>query len=255
MMRDWSPDLYLAFADERTRPARDLLAHVPVRDPARVHDLGCGPGNSTELLAEAFPAARLTGIDNSPAMLAKARAALPGVDFVQADLAAWRPEAAADLLFANATFQWLPDHVQLLQRFIGDLIPGGVLAVQMPDNLDEPSHVLMLEAAGRWPAKLSSAVAARASLLSPDGYYHALKPLCRQVDVWRTCYYHPLEGVDGIVRWLSATGLRPFLEPLDERERGEFLAEYRARLAQAYPAAADGSVLLRFPRLFIVAVR
>jgi len=244
-------------AGERTRPARDLLAQVPLAAPRLVYDLGCGPGNSTALLVDAYADAQVIGIDNSDAMLAVARKALPAVSFEKADLATWAPSQMPDLLFANATFQWLPDHLPVLQRLLGHLKPGGVLALQMPDNLDEPSHRLMRETAeqGPWKDILAKASSARAVLPPPRGYYAALKPHCSCLDVWHTTYHHPLAGADAIVQFVSSTGLRPFLDPLDAKQRADFIASYTRRIATAYPALADGTVLLRFPRLFMVAVR
>lgn len=256
-MSDWEPAQYLAFADERTRAARDLLAQVPLAAARRVFDLGCGPGNSTALLVERYPGAEVTGIDNSPAMLEAARAACPTASFAFGDLAAWQPERTADLLFSNASFQWVPNHLAVLQRLAASLPAGGVLAVQMPDNLLEPSHRLMRVVAehGPWAHKLAKAPAAREALPPPETYYARLKPKFSRLDVWHTTYNHPLAGVEGIVAWLGATGLRPWLGPLEEAEREEFLAHYRSLLAEAYPALADGSVLLRFPRMFLVGAR
>src|SRR6185437_7219685 len=105
----WNPELYLRFADQRTRPAADLLARVPLADPARVIDLGCGPGNSTGLLAARWPAARLEGLDSSPAMIEQARAGGVPAAWVLEDVATWVAQAHYDLIFSNATFQWLPD--------------------------------------------------------------------------------------------------------------------------------------------------
>lgn len=254
---DWSPQQYLKFAGERTRPARDLLAQVPLAAPRFVYDLGCGPGNSTRLLAQAYPEAVVVGIDNSAAMLEEARRDLPRATFVNADLADWTPDHHADLLFTNATFQWIPDHLAVLERLTATLPAGGVLAIQMPDNLEEPSHRLMWETAadGPWRDKLSKSAAARAALPAPQTYYDRLMPLCSRVDIWHTIYNHPLDGAQGIVEWLKSTGLRPFLAPLNETEQIEFLARYTRRIAEAYPPAADGKVLLGFPRLFVVAVR
>lgn len=254
-MSDWSPAQYLKFADERTRAARDLLAQVPLTQPRRIFDLGCGPGNSTALLAAAFPEARITGIDNSPAMIEAARRALPGAEFALADLAAWRPDDAPDLLFSNAAFQWVPDHLEVVERLLRGLTKGAALAVQMPDNLNEPSHRSMAEVAeqGPWREKLRSAAAARHPLPPPRDYYARLKPLCARLDLWHTHYIHPLQGADGIVDWVKGTGLRPWLEPLDAAEQAAFAAAYRDRLAHVYPAMADGTVLLRFPRIFLVA--
>ncbi len=256
-MADWSPAQYLKFADERTRPARDLLAQVPLSSPAVVYDLGCGPGNSTALLVERFPQARVTGIDNSPAMLEQARKACPGASFALADLARWQPDDAPDLLFSNATFQWVPHHLEVVARLAAELKPGGAMAIQMPDNLAEPSHRLMAEAAeeGPWRLKLSQASAAREPLPAASAYYARLKPLFARLDIWHTIYNHPLNGTRGIVEWVKSTGLRPYLDPLAPEEDQAFLADYERRLGGAYPADADGTVLLRFPRLFIVGLR
>lgn len=256
-MPDWQPEQYLQFADERTRPARDLLAQVPLAAPRLVFDLGCGPGNSTELLVARCPQANVVGVDNSPAMIAAARQAVPQAEFMEADLANWQPPPDADLLFSNATLQWLPDHVPLLQNWLRAIRPGSVLAVQMPDNLNEPSHRLMRETAenGTWAEKLREASVARAVLPSPLAYYMALKPLCARLDIWHTVYNHPLDGAAAIVVWLKTTGLRPLLAPLDQAEQQAFVDDYQARLAKAYAMAFDGKCLLRFPRLFLVAVK
>src|SRR5207248_2904543 len=106
------------FEDERTRPPRDLLAQVPLVAPRRVIDLGCGPGNSTELLLARFPGAAVIGLDSSPDMLQQARERLPDVTFVQGELASWTPPAATDLLFANAVMQWVPEQLTVLQRLL-----------------------------------------------------------------------------------------------------------------------------------------
>jgi trans-aconitate 2-methyltransferase len=254
-MADWSPSLYTRFEDERTRPARDLLAQVPLEQPRRVVDMGCGPGNSTELLAERWPETELIGLDMSPAMLVEARTRLPNVRFETADANDWLAESGTDLVFANAIYQWVPDHLSVLPRVLASLGDGGCLAVQMPDNFTEPTHRLMREIAeeGPWAARLANA--ARAPLPPPRVYYDALRPQARHIEIWQTAYNHVLEDAGAIVDWVRSTGLRPFLDPLNESERHAFLEDYSSRIAAAYPRANDGKVLLRFPRLFIVAVR
>ena len=254
-MQDWNPDLYRRFEDERTRPARELLARVPLESPHRVVDLGCGPGNSTELLAQRFPAAEVLGVDNSPAMLDSARARLPGCRFEQADIAGWAPAAAPNLIYANASLQWVGDHATLLPRLLALLAPGGVLAVQMPDNRDEPTHRAMRELAAQAPyaALVGDASRLRTELLNLDGYYDLLAPLSVTLDLWRTAYQHPMGSPARIVEWVRGTGLKPFIDPLPDSLRERFLADYEARIAQDYPARADGRRLLAFPRLFFVA--
>lgn len=252
---DWSPEVYRRFEDERTRPARDLLAQVPLAGAERVVDVGCGPGNSTELLVERFPTAQVVGLDTSPAMLAEARQRVPTATFVEADAATWLPETGTGLVFANAIYQWVPDHLDVLPRQLAALAPGAVLAVQMPDNVTEPTHRLMREVAtdGPWAPKLRDA--ARDPLPPARTYYDALRPHARRVDLWHTAYQHALADAAAIVEWVKGTGLRPFLDPLSADERRAFLDDYQRRIAEAYPPASDGRVLLRFPRIFLVAVR
>lgn len=254
-MTDWSPSTYLKFEDERTRPAADLLSSVPLGAPRLIVDVGCGPGNSTELLAARYGLADILGLDNSPAMLDAARERLPTLRFEAADAGVWIPDPATDLVFANATYQWVPDHFAQLPRVLAALRPGAVLAAQMPDNVEQTTHRLMRQVAkdGPWAETLSGA--SREPLPSPAAYYEALRPHAERLDIWHTIYNHPLAGAAAIVEFVRSTGLRPFLEPLDETERAEFVARYTAAIAQAYPAMADGKVLLGFKRLFIVAQR
>ena len=254
----WSAQQYVAFENERTRPVRDLLAAVPTRDVHRAIDIGCGPGNSTEALLARFPHATVSGIDSSSDMLAAARKRLPEVRFEQTDIEAWRDEGPFDVILANAVLQWLPDHARLLPALVAKLAPAGSLAVQMPDNLDEPAHRLMRDVAsnGPWTGKLADVGTKRAARHPAQWYYELLRPLCGSVDVWRTTYHHRLEGgANGVVEWFKGSGLRPFLDPLDGAEREAYLDRYTRAIAQAHPPLSDNSVLLPFPRLFIVATR
>jgi trans-aconitate 2-methyltransferase len=254
-MSDWSPATYLRFEDERTRAARDLLAQVPLERARKVVDVGCGPGNSTELLAARYPDAEIVGLDNSPAMLDEARRRLPGLKFEIADAATWLPGADVDLVYANATYQWIPGHFEQLPRVLAALAPGAVLAVQMPDNIAEPTHQVMNAVAdgGPWAERLRHA--RRRPLPPPRAYLEALAPHAARIDIWQTAYNHLLAGPEAIVDFVRSTGLRPFLDPLSEPERADFLAKYTAAIAAAYPPLADGRVILRFPRLFLVAQR
>jgi trans-aconitate 2-methyltransferase len=256
-MADWSAGQYLKFEDERTRPPRDLLARVPLQQPRLVVDLGCGPGNSTALLAERFPQAEIVGIDSSPDMLAKARQRLPNCIFIPADIATWTPPPRTDLIFANAAFQWVPNHPRVLRRLLETLPPGGVLAVQMPDNTREPAHVLQREvaASGPWANDPAVKAATRADLPPPETYYDLLKPVSAQLDTWHSVYHHVMATPQAIVEWFKGSSLQPFLAPLDAAAREQFLAAYTEKIVGSYQLRFDGKVLLRFPRLFIVAVR
>ncbi|MGO9699004.1 MAG: trans-aconitate 2-methyltransferase [Xanthobacteraceae bacterium] len=255
-MEDWNARQYLKFEDERTRPPRDLLAQVPLQRPRLAVDLGCGPGNSTDLLIERFPQCEVIGLDSSPDMLRKARERLPKCKFIEADIATWVPEERTDLLFANAALQWVPDHSRVLRRLLEALPAGGVLAVQMPDNTQEPANVLQREVAGSgpWAAKLAAAVP-RADMLPPDAYYDLLKPVSAHIDIWHSVYNHAMANPQAIVEWFKGSSLQPYLSLLDAGMREQFLSAYTEKVVEVYKPRLDGKVLLKFPRLFIVAVR
>ncbi|KAI96401.1 trans-aconitate methyltransferase [Rhodomicrobium udaipurense JA643] len=253
----WSSEQYLKFEDQRTRPARDLLNAVPAEVIARAADLGCGPGNSTELIAGRFPEADIVGVDSSSDMLDAAKKRLPGVKFRFGRIEEWSEPGPWDLIYANASLQWVGQHERLLPRLAERLSDGGSLAVQMPDNLAEPSHASLrtVAATPAYVAKLGKAIKLRSPLPRAEWYYKLLKPYASRVDIWRTTYLHVMPSHDAIVEWVKGTGARPFLKPLDEDEQTAFLAAYREELAKAYPALDDGTVLLPFPRFFLVATR
>ncbi|HYC25995.1 MAG TPA: trans-aconitate 2-methyltransferase [Roseiarcus sp.] len=254
---EWDVALYLKFEKERVRAATDLLARTPTRAPRRIVDLGCGPGASTHLLSTRFPEADVIGIDSSERMLASARMRLPMLRFEKRDIDAWTPAVAPDLIFANSSLQWLPDHHELIPRLFSFLAPGGALAIQMPDNRQEPSHALMrmVAADGPWVDRLLPIAKTRAVIGAYSDYYRWLRPLGAKLDIWQTTYIHALNGVGELVDWFRGSGLRPFLNPLDECEREDFIARYMEELAAAYPSEPDGRVLFLYPRLFVIAAK
>ena len=250
----WDPDLFLRFEAERFWAARDLIARIDT-SPTLIYDLGCGPGASTRELRRRFPQAEVIGVDSSPRMLDEARRRLPGVTFLEADIAHWIPERRPDLIFADSALQWVPEHETLFPRLIDILTPGGVLAVQMPDNRQEPSHALMrlIAADGPWADRLVPIAKTRAVIQTHTDYYNWLRPASDRLEIWQTTYVHPLAGVDAVVDWFRGSALLPFLAPLAEPEREAFLDRYRAELADAYSVEPDGCVLFLYPRLFILA--
>lgn len=259
---DWDPAQYDKFRDYRLRPALELLDRIPIADASLVHDLGCGAGAITRIVAERFPGARVVGLDSSPEMLARPRAEPGRIEWVQGDIAAWEPERAPDLIFSNAALHWLKDHPGLFPRLFRRLAPGGCLAVQMPLSHAQPSHTLMCETlvnGGVGGSRLGdegvAAAAARDWVLDADAYYDLLAPVAAELDIWETVYLHRLEGEDAVLEWVRATGLRPVLNGLKATDLERFLEVYRARLRAAYPRRADGSTVYPFPRLFLVATR
>ena len=256
-MSDWSAQQYLKFEDERTRPARDLLGAVLSQSPKKVIDLGCGPGNSTELLAARWPQAKVIGVDSSPDMLAQAKKRLPNLSFEHGDITQWSPPPDTDVLYSNAVFQWVPDNLAQMVRLFKGLPKGATLAIQLPDTFNEPVQVLMRETA-RMPQfqhLMGEVARLRDDLPKVNDYYDAFCSAGTRAQIWLTTYNHSLENVEAIVEWMKGSGLRPFLDVLDDKDRADFLHTYTGYVAAAHLPRADGRVILPFPRLFIVAVR
>jgi trans-aconitate 2-methyltransferase len=251
---NWDPKIYLAFGGERTRAAAELLGRIHCEEPRAIADLGCGPGNSTALLMARWPEADIDGIDNSPSMLHEARKSGVRARWIEADVSGWAAETPYDVIYANATLHWVPDHATLLPRLVSHLSTSGVLAFQVPRNFREPSHRIMQELAAepRWADRLKG-VGDWWNVLEPERYYDILEPLCEAIDIWETRYLQRLEGEDAVYRWVLGTGLRPYADALDGTEREDFLDEYRARVARAYPRRGGGITLFPFQRLFCVA--
>ncbi len=250
----WDPAQYLRFADERLRPALDLLARVPLDHAEAIVDLGCGTGNMIPHLRRRWPAARITAVDRSAEMLVKASAAEPGVTWLEADIAAWRPEAPVDLLYSNAALHWLADHPRLFPRLLGHLAPGGVLAVQMPQTGHGRWREILREtaASGPWAEELRPFIGPGNVLASGD--YHGLVHAgTRGLDIWESTYLHRLDGADPVAEWTKGAALRPLLAALSPVEAEAFYDAYRTALRAAYPPEPDGATLLPFRRLFIVA--
>lgn len=258
--RHWQPDLYLRYAAYRERPAHDLLARIPDLSPdlaaGPVVDLGCGPGNVTPHLAARWPQARLIGVDNAPAMLARARSLGLAAEWQEADAAHWSPPQPASLIYSNAALQWLRDHRDLFPRLMRCLAPGGCLAVQMPAYAGAQSLTLVhdVAAAGPWARALAGRLRVNPVAEAAD-YYDLLAPLADAVDIWETVYQHVMDDPEDIVTWSQGTALLPVRESLDAAGYEEFVAAYREAVHRLYPRQPDGRVLYPFRRLFMVARR
>lgn len=256
-MPSWNAGQYLRFAAERTRPCRDLVSALMLDAPRRIIDLGCGPGNSTAVLAERFPNAEISGLDNSEDMIATARKDVPGRTFEVGDIGSWAPSAPYDVVFSNAALQWVENHAVVVPRLFDFVAPGGAFAAQVPCNMQAPAHRVMRELASssEFRTYLDSGVR-QWHVHEPAFYYDVLAPFAERVDIWQTEYLHILPNAAAIVEWYKGTGLRPFLDRLpDATVRGRFLDAYLEAITAAYPAQRDGRVLLPFQRLFVVAYR
>lgn len=256
-MPSWNSDQYLKFARERTQPSLDLVARIDLTAPARIIDLGCGPGNSTAVLTQHWPHADVTGFDSSSEMIAAAQKKYPRGRWLTGDLATWgvASDQRYDVVFSNAAIHWVPNHAESIPRLFSAVAPGGALAFQVPHSLGAPHQrcIRELAASPAWRSRFSRPPVSW-HVESPGFYYDRLAPLARSVELWLTDYMHVLSGPEAIVEWHRGTGLRPFLDQLpDDTARDEFLRDYLAAITPHYPLQTDGNLLLPFRRFFLVA--
>ena len=253
----WDSKQYLLFESERTRPAEDLAARLPLSGVAKAVDIGCGPGNSTAVLRRRYPRAELLGADSSADMLAAARRSYPGVTFVQCDVPGGLAALGGgyDLVFSNACLQWIPEHRTLIPALLSLLRPGGVLAVQMPMNVREPIHRIIARAAAseKWRSRFPQPRVFHP--LAPEEYFDLLAREASDFTMWETVYLHRIPSHRAILEWYRGTGLRPYLAALPGELRGPFEEEILREVEKAYPVQANGEILFRFPRFFFTAVR
>jgi trans-aconitate 2-methyltransferase len=258
-MPAWDPNLYLQYASERARPAADLIAQIRLENPLRIVDLGCGPGNSTEQLRRRWPQAAITGVDNSPEMLAQAKASHPDWEWLLCDIESWQPEPAVDLIFSNAAFHWIAGHATLFRSLIGSVASGGAVAAQMPNNFHSAAHTVMQDVAlngdPRWNKSLAAA-AGTFTVQPPAFYYDVLRKHASRVDIWETEYQHVMDGPKAIFDWIHSTGMRPYLDRLEDDEQRQMFEEMCLEgFQEAYPPNDQGKALFPFRRMFIVAYR
>lgn len=266
----WDPQRYLRFERHRAQPFRDLLARVRADGepaPGSVVDLGCGPGNATQLLAERWPDARVLGVDSSAQMIDAATArTVPGhLEFRLGDLrelTADQLDGPADVVITNATLQWVPGHLDLLPALVDLVAPGGTFALGVPGNFESPSHTTLaeLQREPRWATRLSG-LEVRPAVPEPEDYLRALTAAGLDADAWETTYLYVVDGEDGVFDFVSATALRPVLKELGGAESeaaAEFCDEYRKALRAAYPATSLGGrtvQVLPFRRIFALGLR
>lgn len=288
-MAGWNPDQYLKFSDERTQPCRDLAFRVALPHVNTAIDLGCGPGNSTQVLAERWPSTQITALDSDTSMINAAIESHPRGRWITGDIAKWAagepPNEAAeksanevpdiaeksvsetaaesnselyDLVFSNAALQWLPDHATLYPQLFAHVAPGGALAVQIPSSFDRPAHRLLREMAASigWRKWFPTGRVRTWHAHDHEFYYDLLSPLASRVDVWQTEYFHVMPNAEAVVEWYRGTGMRPYLTAIGEDpDREKFVAEYTEKIRVAYKPRPDGRILFPFLRIFVIAYR
>ena len=256
-MSAWDVNLYMQFENERTQPAIDLVSRININQPRRIIDLGCGAGNSTEILRRRWPDAQIGGLDSSPEMITAARTNNPDMEWMLGDAGAWHPSTVFDLVFSNAAILWIPKHDELLPHLLNQVAPGGVLAIQIPAQIYSVLHRLILKVADEpeW-APLMAGAKSTFTIENPSYYYDVLIGESNHLDIWETEYCHIMEDHQAIIKWISSTGLRPFIEALaTEKQKQLFIQMLSELVVKAYPPQIDGKVLFPFRRIFLVAYR
>lgn len=251
-MSDWNSEQYLKYRKERTQPAIDLAMHI-MNNPKTIVDIGCGPGNSTRVLQETFFNADIQGIDNSPNMIAKAKSDYPDIKFHVCD--ALSLDGKYDLLFSNACLQWIPSHDTLIPSLMDKLNDGGVLAVQIPMNSDEPLFRIIREVASEPEWELSNVKLHPNETLTPSEYYNILSCCSSSFDMWEVKYYHTMSNHQELVNWVRSTRLRPYLDHLGEEKGASFEAEIVERSKALYPLMDNKNIIFGFRRFFFTATK
>jgi len=252
---DWNVELYLKFRNERTQPSIDLVSGISVESPKSIIDIGCGPGNSTQVLAGRWPAAGITGLDNSPSMIEKAKKDYPSQEWILADVMDVDSSVKYDIVFSNATIQWIPDHKQLIDAMWKLVNDNGALAVQMPlYNAMPVCGAVERAASGRWP-QLDS-VMEIFTFHEPGYYYDVLSFLSEKVNMWVTDYLHIMDSHKSILEMIKSAGLKPYMDRLkSEDDKHEFESEVLRNIKEAYPAQENRRVIFPFKRLFFIAYK
>lgn len=255
-MPKWNSELYLKFKTQRTQPAIDLAKRLHSFHPHHVLDVGCGPGNSTFVLKETFPQAEILGIDHSPDMIQKAKETYSDMQFQLCDVGLELDQLGRyDVIFSNACLQWVPDHKELIPKLFDKLNHGGVLAVQMPMNGQEPLFKAIDSVVKDSKWGFSSSNLERNGTLQPEEYFDILSDCTNNFDLWETVYYHNMPNIQAMVEWVKGTRLRPYLNILDQKMAEELEHEITARASSVYQRQHNGEVILKFRRFFFTAVK
>ncbi len=254
-MHDWNPDQYLQFKNERTQPSIDLVARIQMADPQTIIDIGCGPGNSTQILLKKWPHADILGIDISEAMIQRARQDYPNQRWFVADAADLAIGQTFDIVFSNAAIHWIPNHDILLRRLFQIVNENGILAVQVPANQESPLFKSMLRVSRS--AKWSAFTKGREGSITyhdADYYYGQLALYTKEIVMWETIYYHIMKSHEDLIDWYKGTAMKPFFDSLpNDESRQEFSREVLIECQTAYPLQRDGRILYPFKRLFFTA--
>jgi trans-aconitate 2-methyltransferase len=253
--KDWNPELYLKFGKERIQPSIDLVSRIEYDNPVNMIDIGCGPGNSTQILFQRWPHSNITGVDNSPAMIEKAKHDYPNQKWALLDAGKDELPGKFDIIYSNATIQWIPHHFELFMKFKASLTDQGMLAIQLPLFFDMPlgQSLVKISKEKRWSSLIES-VNELFTIHAPTEYYDLLSERFSSVEIWETDYIHIMDSPDSILEMIRSAGLRPYLDRLEnDLDQRDFEAKVLANIERDYPLQKNGKILFPFKRLFFIA--
>jgi trans-aconitate 2-methyltransferase len=253
-MIDWNPQLYLKYKDERTQPSIDLVSKIKIENPKSIIDIGCGPGNSSQALVKKWPQSKVTGMDNSPAMIEQAKKDYPDQTWLLRDAVNLDLERKYDLVFSNAVIQWIPNHNKVIPSLFSIVNKNGALAVQVPDFKTMPVNVAIEKVAAS--SKWSSYTDGCEELLTchnADYYYIILSSLNAHFEMWETIYFHELESHEALIEWFRSTAMKPYLNKLPREDKKiAFENDVLEECKKSYPVQFNKKIILPFSRLFFV---
>lgn len=255
-MSEWNPELYLRFEKERTLPVHDLISHIQIENPKRIIDIGCGTGTSTRALLNRWPDAEIIGLDNSKTMIEAAKKSTDKIKWMLWDADKDKlPEGKFDLIFSNASLQWVKNTDDLLKNSFAAINDGGAFASQIPYGTSMAINIAMhnLSKAGKWTKYYEPGFNPPPYYREIGYYYDAFCTLTNNISVWETHYNHVMPSQKHILDWYKSTGLKPFLDHLPNEElKTEFENDLLEQLNIVYKPQKDGNVLFPFRRLFII---
>jgi len=253
--KDWNPELYLKFDKERIQPSIDLVSRIDFDNPAKIIDIGCGPGNSTQILSQRWPECKITGIDNSLAMIAKAKLDFPDQKWELLDAGKDEILGKFDIVFSNATIQWIPNHFELLKKFKSILSDSGIIAIQLPLFFDMPlgQSIVRISKEKRWSAVTESANHLF-TIHNHSEYYDFLSELFNSVEIWESDYIHIMDSHHSILEMIKSSGLRPYTDKLEnDIDKRDFEEKVLTDIKKDYPIQKNDKILFPFKRLFFIA--
>lgn len=252
---EWNPGQYLKFDRERNQPCIDLITRINFRNPRSIVDIGCGPGNSTNFLVKKWPESKVTGMDNSPAMIERAGKDFPDMEWRLLDAGKDEIAGKFDIVFSNAAIQWIPDNYDLFKKFRSILNDNGIVAVQVPLFFEMPigKSLRKIAMGNRWKDTLKK-VDEIFSVHSTSEYYNYLTELFGSAEMWVTYYFHAMDSHESILEMMRSTGMKPYLDRLEsENDKVDFEKEVLEEIRENYPSQKNGRVLFPFKRLFFIA--